>query len=290
MYYWRWLWVSACGLLHKGGVLADWLKVVILGIVEGITEFLPISSTGHLIVAAAFLDFNTTSGTFEIFIQIGAVVAVVFYFWGDIWYQIRNVGRDKGVQRFWLAIIIGSIPAAVSGFLLRDWIKTNLFTPSTVAISLIIGGIIFLVVERRHAGEQAEAQTTELEGISIRQAIGVGLAQTIALIPGVSRSGASIIGGLFVGMNRTVATRFSFYLAIPVLGGATVFELLTSLDEIDSNELINLLLGAVISGVVAWLAIRWLLNYVSRNSFVPFGYYRIIAGGLILLLIAIGFL
>lgn len=270
--------------------MADWLKVVILGIVEGITEFLPISSTGHLIVAAAFLDFNTTSGTFEIFIQIGAVVAVVLYFWSDIWYQIRNVRRDTGVQRFWLAIVVGSIPAAVFGFLLRDWIKTNLFTPVTVAISLIVGGIIFLVVERRYVDEQTTAQTTELEGISIRQAFGVGLAQTIALIPGVSRSGASIIGGMFVGMNRTVATRFSFYLAIPVLGGATVFELLTSLDEISSSELTNLLLGAVISGIVAWMAIRWLLHYVSRNSFIPFGYYRIFAGGLILLLIAVGFL
>ncbi|MBC7871596.1 MAG: undecaprenyl-diphosphate phosphatase [Chitinophagaceae bacterium] len=266
--------------------MTEWMKVIILGIVEGITEFLPISSTGHLIVAGALLKFaNTLDGTFEIFIQLGAVVAVVAYYWADLWTQVRTVHQDSGVQRLWLAIIVAAIPAAVLGFLLRDWITETLFRPEVVAISLIMGGIVFLIIERRPV--KVAQSTSELQQITVKQAVLVGLAQTLALVPGVSRSGASIIGGMLSGLTREVATAFSFYLSIPVLGGATIFSLLTSLDEINSNDWFNLILGAIISGIVAWFAIGWLLRYVARNNFIPFGYYRIVAGIVILLLVAV---
>ena len=265
--------------------MIEWLKVIVLGIVEGITEFLPISSTGHLIVAAALLDFqDSMGGTFEIFIQLGAVVAVVLFYRRQLLQQARALPSSREIQRFWLGIVVASIPAALFGFLLRHWIKAVLFSPAVVAISLIVGGIIFLLVERGPL--KVQARTTETTQISLRQAIIVGLAQTTALIPGVSRSGASIIGGMGSGLSRRAATEFSFYLAIPVLGGATIFDLLDSLSGISSTQLAYLMVGAVVSGIVAWLSIGWLLRYVSTNTFVNFGYYRIIAGVVILLVLA----
>lgn len=265
-------------------MLIEWVKVVILGIVEGITEFLPISSTGHLIVAAALLNFQgSIGGTFEIFIQLGAVVAVIVFYRSEIFQQVRTVTSDSRVQRFWLGIIVAFIPAAVIGFLLKDWIKEILFSPVVVGITLIVGGIIFLVVERRPV---TTAAVTDAVDITLPQAVMVGIAQTTALIPGVSRSGASIIGGMLGGMNRRAATQFSFYLAIPTLGLATVFDLLTSLDQISGDQLAMLIVGAIISGIVAWLSIGWLLRYVANNTFTAFGYYRICAGIIILILVA----
>ncbi|MDX1996056.1 MAG: undecaprenyl-diphosphate phosphatase [bacterium] len=273
--------------------MAEWIKVIILGIVEGVTEFLPISSTGHLLVASALLNFEgSLGGTFEIFIQIGAVLAVIAFYRADLLRQVLTVRSDKGIQRLWLSIVIAALPAAVVGFLLEDWLEDNVFTretaPTVVAIALIVGGIIFLLVERRPA--RTESVTHDLTQITPRQALLIGLAQITALIPGVSRSGSTIIGGLMVGLDRSVATAFSFYLSIPVLGGATFFKLITSLDEINSNDVFNLALGTVVSAIVAWISIGWLLRYVARNNFIPFGYYRILAGVAILLLVISGVL
>jgi undecaprenyl-diphosphatase len=270
----------------------EWIKVVILGIVEGITEFLPISSTGHLLVFSSLLDFKKSlNGTFEIFIQIGAVVAVIGFYRHDIWRQVRTVRSDQGVQKLWLAIIIASIPAAVMGLLLHDIIKEKLFPQDhssyVVAITLILGGIVFLIVEQRRFGART-ITTSELSEVTIKQSLVIGVCQMLALVPGVSRSGASIIGGMLVGLNRQTATAFSFYLSIPVLGGATIVDLLLSADEITRDDLAFLLIGAVISGIVAWIAIGWLLRYVERNDFIYFGYYRIIAGAIIIFLIVIG--
>lgn len=263
----------------------EWIKVVILGIVEGITEFLPISSTGHLIVASALLDFkNALDGTFEIFIQLGAVVAVIGFYREDILIQVRDVRHDAGVRHFWATIVVASIPAAIMGFALRDWIKDTLFTPEVVAVSLILGGLAFLRIEQQ---QRPAADTAHLTDVTFRQAIIVGLAQTLALIPGVSRSGASILGGLYCGMSRPLATAYSFYLSIPVLGGATIFSLLLSLDEMTGEDVFYLTLGAIVSFIVAWFAIGWLLRYVARRDFVLFGYYRIIVGMLILLLVIV---
>lgn len=265
--------------------MLDLIKVILLGIVEGVTEFLPISSTGHLIVFAALLDFkNALGGTFEIFIQFGAVIAVLIYFRADIFKQISTVTTDKGVQRLWLNIIIASIPAGLIGFVFGDKIKEILFRPLVVAASLIVGGIIFLLVERR---KNQQYPTVSLESITPRQALVVGIAQITALIPGISRSGSTIVGGMLVGLDRVVATRFTFFLFIPILGTATLYDLYKSLKTIQGSDVVNLAVGAVVAGIVSWISIRWLLNYVSRNNFVAFGYYRILAGVIIVLLVLI---
>lgn len=272
--------------------MIELLKVIILGIVEGITEFLPISSTGHLIVAVALLKPEISlEGTFEIFIQLGAVVAVVVYYWRDLWRQVTTVHRDPSVQRLWLCLIIGAIPAGLVGLAVRSFVKANLFNPLTVAIALIVGGIILIWVERSSFRKHDEsAESADLSAVTLRQALLIGVAQITALIPGVSRAAASIIGGMFVGLNRQTATRFSFYLAIPTLGGATIADLLLSLDELQGSDLIYLAVGAIVSGIVAWFAIGWLLRYVAGHTFVQFGIYRVIAGIVILVLAALAIL
>lgn len=271
----------------------EWVRVIVLGVVQGITEFLPVSSTGHLIVAAEALDFqNRIGGTFEIFIQIGSVLSVVLFYRADLWRQVRTVTHDRAVQRLWLNIVVAAIPAAVVGFLARDFIKTTLFSPVTVGVMLIVGGVVFLLIDRPKEDSlpAGEPEPPALESITFRQAISVGLVQIFALIPGTSRSGASIVGGLLSGLNRQTATAFSFYLAIPVLGGATVLDLLLSLDEITPDQVGLLALGTVVTALVSFVAVGWLLRYISRNSFVVFGYYRILAGIVILALVALDIL
>lgn len=270
----------------------EWIKVVIMGIVQGITEFLPVSSTGHLLVTSAILNFEgSLGGTFEIFIQFGSVLAVIGFYRRELWQQVRTVRHDAGVQRLWTAIVIAAIPAGIVGFLARDFIKETIFpqdtAPTVVGTMLILGGLVFLLIERRRHKDDAEL-TQDLYKISYKQALGVGIAQTFALIPGTSRSGASIVGGMLTGMSRRTATAFSFYLAIPVLGGATVLDLLLSLDEIEgTGELFSLLLGTVVTAIVSVLAIGWLLRYIARNNFIAFGYYRILVGSVLLLLVAL---
>ena len=265
--------------------LDEIIKAVIMGIVEGITEFLPISSTGHLIVAGDLLNFDALGNVFEIFIQLGAVIAVVVYYRVKIWEQVRTI-QQPHTQRFWLAILIAFIPAAVVGLLLSDWIDANLFNPTTVAISLIIGGIVFIAVERGRTSSSEAAAVKPVEDITLRQALTIGITQILALIPGVSRSGTTIIAAMLVGLDRAAATEFSFYLAIPTLGAATLYSLVRSLDEITGNQAVLLGVGMVVSAIVAWLSIGWLLRYVRSNTFTAFGVYRIIAGAVILALVA----
>ncbi len=263
----------------------DLIKAVILGIVEGLTEFLPVSSTGHLIIASNVLDFQALGGTFEIFIQIGAVLAVVWFYRAELIRQARTVTTDPAVRNLWLTIVIAAAPAGVIGIALRGWIKATLFTPVVVALALIVGGIAFIVIERRPRA--SEAETESHEALTLRQAILIGAAQVLALIPGVSRSGATILGGLAVGLSRPAATAFSFFLAIPVLGGAALVELAASLDEISGDALGLLAVGTVVSMIFAFLSVGWLLRYVSRNTFTPFGWYRIAAGVVVLFLFAV---
>lgn len=267
------------------------IKVIILSLIEGITEFLPISSTGHLIIGTEVLNFDAMGAVFEIFIQIGAVVAVIFYYRATFMTHARTVWYTPQIRKFWFLIIVAFIPAAVLGLLFDDKIEALLFSPTVVAISLIVGGVVFLVVEQlpRFRDELDEPDgEDQLTEVTFRQALVVGLVQVLALIPGMSRSGSSIVGGMLAGMNRRIATEFSFFLAIPTLGGATVYTLVRSLDELKGDDLFLLALGAVLSGVFAWFAIDWLLKFISRNSFVVFGFYRILAGIVILLLVANG--
>lgn len=264
-----------------------WGIVVILGIVEGLTEFLPISSTAHLLIVGDLLGFkNNIGGTFEIFIQIGAIIAVVAYYAHDLLAQARSLPTNARSRRFWLAILLAFLPAAVVGLTLRTWIKQVLFaSPSVIAWALIIGGIVLIVIERL---PKPVITAQEVEDVSFGQALGIGVAQVLALVPGVSRSGATMVGGILGGLDRRTATAFSFYLSIPTLGAATLIDLLGSLNQISGSDVGRLLLGAVVSGVVAWISIGWLLRYVSGHSFVAFGIYRILAGTLILVLVAVG--
>lgn len=286
------LWIAATILLIAGLALTipsdpEWWKVVVLGVVEGVTEFLPISSTGHLLVTAQALHFeHSVGGTFEIFIQLGAVIAVVGYYLRDLLTQARDLPRSRTTQRFWLAILIAFVPAAVVGLALHKYIKQYLFRPEVIAATLIIGGVIFIVVELLPRRET----TRQLDRVSWPQALGIGVAQMLALVPGVSRSGAAILGGMFGGLDRRTATAFSFYLAIPTLGAATIVDLLTSLSDVTAGDLGRLFLGAIVSMIIAWLSIDWLLRYVAHHSFIAFGVYRILAGSAIFGLLATNFL
>lgn len=273
----------------------EWWKVIILGIVQGITEWLPISSTGHLLIVADLLNYQgSIGGTFEIFIQLGTVLSVIAFYFSDLLRQGQAlVGRGSAEQaaaarRLWLGVAIAFVPAAVVGLLFRDFIKTVLFdTPQVIASALIVGGMIFLAIERLPA---RTVTTSELGKITPLQALGVGVAQVFALIPGMSRSGSSIIGGLLSGLDRRTATAFSFYLSIPILGLATLVDLLGSLDLIQPADWGRLLLGAVVAMIVGYVTIGWLLRYIARNNFVAFGIYRIVVGLLIFALVFTGVL
>jgi undecaprenyl-diphosphatase len=269
-------------------MLIDWVRAIVLGVVEGTTEFLPISSTGHLLVAERLLGFDGPgAGTFAVVIQLGAVLAVLLYYAGDIGGRLLAARTDPAMRRFWMAVAVAFVPAAAIGFLLHGFIKQTLFaSPALVAAALIAGGVVLIAVERF----PRTATTTDLAAVSIPQAAVIGIAQIAALVPGVSRSGATIVGGLIARHDRPTATRFSFYLAIPTLGMATLFDLVSNLKEIGTGDLdvVTLALGTVTAGVVAWLSIGWLLRYVSNHDFTGFGWYRIGAGAVILALVAAG--
>jgi undecaprenyl-diphosphatase len=262
----------------------DLLKAAILGIVEGLTEFLPISSTGHLIVAADLLNFEgDAASTFEIFIQLGAVLAVLWYYRRDLLAQARALPTDRATQRFWLNVIIAFLPAAAIGFLLHDWIKEVLFSPAVVAVSLIAGGLIFLLIEAKPPASTVH----DLADVTPKQAATIGIAQIFSMIPGVSRSGATIVGGFLSGLDRPTAVAFSFYLALPTLGLATLFDLVTNLDRLTRNDLVLMAVGLVFAFITSLLVIGWLLRYVAGHTFRIFGYYRIIAGVAILVWLAV---
>jgi undecaprenyl-diphosphatase len=270
--------------------MADIVSLVfslILGVVEGLTEFLPISSTGHLLIASAVLNFPPAEpaglrATFDIFIQIGAVLAVLIFYWRSLLQQARQIPSDRQTQRFWLNIFIAFLPAAILGLLFLDKIESVLLKPIPVGVALILGGIVFLVVERK----PQQGQTHSLEQVTWPQAAAIGVAQVFSLAPGVSRSGASIVGGLLAGLDRVTATTFSFYLFIPTLGMATLYRLFKAVvsHEITLTYLPSLAAATVAAFLVSYLTIRWLLRYVATHSFRAFGVYRIAAGVVIILL------
>jgi undecaprenyl-diphosphatase len=272
--------------------MSEWLKAIVLGIVEGLTEFLPVSSTGHLLVASNLLRFQESAGgTFEIFIQFGAVLALLAFYARDLLSQARALRSDPLTRRFWLSIVVAFLPAAVLGLLLRNVIKSVLFgSPAVIAWSLILGGLVLIIVERLPRRSPSKTASTNVVAISPRQALIIGVAQAVALVPGVSRSGAAIVGGLLLGLDRPTATTFAFYLAIPTLGAATLFDLASSLRRLTVGDLQLLLVGTAVAAVVAGLSIKWLLGYVAHHTFVPFGVYRIIAGAVILGLMVNGIL
>jgi undecaprenyl-diphosphatase len=269
------------------------LQAVILGLVEGITEFLPISSTGHLILAERLIGFSDPDKTFTVVIQIGAILAVVWFYRTDLTARVIALftGRPNALK-FWTNLVIATLPAAVIGLGLEKLL--NRFESVTViATALIVGGVLLWWLETIRGRGQTGPESTQvdIDSITPRQALLIGLAQTLAVIfPGTSRSGASIVGGWLVGLNRVTATAFSFYLGLPTLGLAGLYKLYKARDALSSlpGGAPALLLGTVVSGISAFLVVGWLLRYVSRNDFKGFAIYRVILGALILGMVAAG--
>ena len=262
--------------------MSVWI-VIILGIVEGLTEFLPVSSTGHLILVGHALHFTGEKATsFEIAIQLGSILSVMVYFRRRLWQLVSGLANSPASRRLAAALAIAFIPAAILGLSLHKSIKAHLFGPIPVASALIVGGVVILLVEHR-----LRKPTTEgLHQIHLQQALWVGLAQCVSLFPGVSRSGATIIGGLLTGMNRTTATEFSFLLALPTMLAATGYEIVKSYNILLQEDPLLLPLGLVVSFITGLAVVAGLLAFVRSHTFKPFAYYRIALGVIILAMTA----
>jgi undecaprenyl-diphosphatase len=275
-------------------------KALILGIVEGLTEFLPISSTGHLILVGDMLGFNDERGkAFEVIIQFGAILAVCWEYRSKLWSVVSTIQTSKASQRFVINVLIASIPAMTLALLLGKYIKAFLFSPVPVALAFIGGALVIFWAEHRQAqmaqaGKQATAAgkraIASVDDLKPLDAFKVGLAQCAALIPGTSRSGATIIGGMLFGLPRAVATEFSFFLAIPVIGGATAYELIKLwINPIQATGAETMHFGwAIVVGFIAafisaFICVRWLIQYVASHTFVPFAWYRIVFGVVVLI-------
>ncbi len=259
------------------------IKAAVMGVVEGLTEFLPISSTGHLILAGALLGFDDDKAkVFDIAIQTGAIFAVILVYWQKIRDTVLALPTDRQAQRFALNVLIAFLPAVILGLLFGKAIKAHLFTPVVVASTFIIGGFVILWAERRQQRNPTLARIHEVEQMTPLDALKVGLAQCLAMVPGTSRSGATIIGGMLFGLSRKAATDFSFYLAIPTLMGAGAYSLYKERALLSLADVPLFAVGLIVSFLSAWLCIRWLLRYIATHSFAGFAYYRIVFGLVVL--------
>ncbi len=260
------------------------LKALVLGVVEGLTEFLPISSTGHLIIAGQLLGFHDDKAkVFDIAIQLAAILAVLWLYRARLGRVVAGLAGDPAARRFALNLIIGFTPAAVLGLMFASQIKAYLFNPLVVATAFIVGGLLILWAERR----QHVVRIESVDAMRAGDALKVGFAQALAMIPGTSRSGATIIGGLFFGLSRKAATEFSFFLAIPTMFAATLYDVYKHRQLFSAADLPLFAVGAAASFVSALLCVRWLLRYVSSHDFTPFAWYRI-AFGLVVLVTGLG--
>ena len=271
----------------------DWMlliKAAVMGVVEGLTEFLPISSTGHLILAGALLGFDDDKAkVFDIAIQTGAMFAVVLVFWEKISSTVMALPSQRMARRFAVNVLIAFLPAVLLGLLFGKAIKEHLFIPTVVASTFILGGLVILWVERwgrspLHDGHPDDhVRIVNVESMSPLDALKVGLVQCLAMVPGTSRSGATIIGGMMLGLSRKAATEFSFYLAIPTLMGAGAYSLYKERALLSVADVPMFAVGLVFSFISAWLCVRWLLRYISTHNFVPFAWYRIAFGAVVLI-------
>ena len=265
----------------------DWIlfgKALILGVVEGLTEFLPVSSTGHLIVAGNVLNFSHAQAkTFDVVIQFGAILAICWEFRRKIGAVVAGLPSEPRARRFTLNVVIATIPAIVLGLLFEKSIKSALFAPVPVSVALILGGVVILWAEARQRERKTVPRVTSIDEISYADALKIGLAQCFALIPGTSRSGSTIIGGMLFGLERRVATEFSFFLAIPIIFGATLYELAKEWQSLAVDALGLFIVGLVAAFISAFVCIRWLLRYVASHDFTAFAWYRIGFGLLILI-------
>lgn len=255
------------------------IKAALLGIVEGLTEFLPISSTGHLILAGDLLNFNDEKGkVFEIVIQFAAILAVCWEYRAKLMSVVSGLPHEEAARRFALNLMVAFLPAAVLGLLFASKIKQYLFAPVPVALAFIAGGLFILWAEKRDHKINIET----VDAMNWKDALKVGCAQTLALIPGTSRSGATIIGGLFFGLSRRAAAEFSFFLAIPTLFGATVYEVVKYRHLFHAEDIGMFVAGGITSFISAFLCVRWLLRFISHHDFTVFAWYRIVFGLVVL--------
>ncbi|MGJ3700842.1 undecaprenyl-diphosphate phosphatase [Variovorax sp. AFSI2.2] len=256
------------------------VKAAVMGIVEGLTEFLPISSTGHLILAGSLLGFDDAKAkVFDIAIQTGAIFAVILVYWQKIHSTVVALPRQARARRLALNVVIGFIPAVLLGLIFGKMIKEQLFTPVVVASTFIIGGFIILWAEKRPPGS---IRIEHVDDMTMWDALKVGLVQCFAMIPGTSRSGSTIIGGMLLGLSRQAATDFSFFLAIPTLIGAGAYSLYKERALLSMADVPLFSVGLVFSFASAWLCVRWLLKYISTHDFIPFAWYRIAFGIVVL--------
>ncbi|MGZ5195768.1 MAG: undecaprenyl-diphosphate phosphatase [Ramlibacter sp.] len=256
------------------------LKAAVMGVVEGLTEFLPVSSTGHLILTGALLHFDDDKAkVFDIAIQTGAILAVIIVYWQKIQATLMGLASQRQAQRFALNVLIGFLPAAIIGLLAYKAIKAHLFNPGVVAGAFIVGALVILWVEKT---QPVRVRIESVDDMSPLDALKVGFAQCFGMIPGTSRSGATIIGGMLFGLSRKAATEFSFFLAIPTLIGAGAYSLYKERALLSMADLPLFTVGFVLSFISAWMCVRWLLRYISTHSFVPFAWYRIAFGIVVL--------
>ena len=269
------------------------IKAVIYGIVEGITEWIPVSSTGHLLLLNDILPMNVSPEFWEVFlvvIQLGAILAVVVHFWYSIW-PFNTIIKDKPLVRYdvlnlWVKIIVACIPAVIVGLLFDDWVEAHLYKSTVVAIMLIVVGVAFIAVE--NANKKIQPLVTSLSKIGYKEAIVIGLFQVIAaVLPGTSRSGATIIGGLLIGIDRVTIAEFTFFLAIPVMFGASLLKLIKFGLAFSGMEILILLVGCLVAFLVSIFVIRFIMSYIKKHDFKVFGYYRIVLGLIVLLYFAI---
>ena len=246
-----------------------------LGVLEGLTEFIPVSSTGHLLLAGHFLGFESAGKSFEVVIQLGAVLAILSVYAGRLWAVFAAAPKDPAAVRFIVSVLIAFLPAVVLGLLLHDFIKTVLFeTPVLIAVMLIVGGIVLVVVDRL----PLKVRHPDAMGFPLGMAFKIGLLQCLAMIPGVSRSGATIVGALFLGANKRAAAEFSFFLSMPTMAGAVTLDLLKNRDILDGAAWGQIAVGFIAAFVVAVIVVRWVLDYISAHGFALFGWWRIIVG------------
>ena len=270
------------------------LKTIVLGIIEGITEWLPISSTGHLIIADEFLKLGVSAEfkeMFEVVIQLGAIMAVIVLYFNKLWPFKKNQETSKlsvkpDTIALWIKVIIATVPAAIVGFLLDDWMNAHLYNVWVVSAALIVYGILFIILENHNKNK--EFRIKRLDSIDLKTAFLIGLFQILPLIPGTSRSGSTILGAMILGCSRTVSAEFSFFMAIPVMFGASLLKLLKFGFTFSGTEAVILAVGMIVSFVVSVFAIRFLIGYIKKRDFKAFGYYRIILGVLVLILVLTG--
>jgi undecaprenyl-diphosphatase len=253
-------------------------QVVLLGLIEGLTEFIPVSSTGHLLLAGTFLGFCSPGKSFEILIQLGAILAILSVYFGRLWHLVVTLPNDAGTRRFVLGILLAFLPAAVIGAGLNKLIDQMLQTPLIVCLTLILGGIILLYVDRL----KLVPRYKDVTEIPPMMALKIGLCQCLAMIPGVSRSGATIVGAMLMGTDKRTAAEFSFFLAMPTMAGAFAYKLLKTYKDLSSSDLVSIGLGFIVAFIAGVVVVRFLLDYVSRHGFALFAWWRIIVGGVAL--------